>query len=192
MSRRLLIAGFLIFLLLLAGIFSFFYRPSTEPEEDERVDFRLQLREGEVVVRREGEVRWLLKVKQMEEAEKNIITCTDGVEGYYYRNGEIEYLIFGNRMTYDQGRGKLELEEDVRLETPEGDYLTSQLLIWEEDTDLLHSPGPVKLQSGNSLLWAREMTSDLDTMIFDFEGEIELRIPLTGEEEGVMNDEESF
>lgn len=190
-KRLLLILSSLLFLSLVAGLALFFYFQPTFYTPPPPVDFQMRIYGGEVVGREGGEVRWRLFVEEMEEVKGDKMTFTQRPYGEFYRQGEVQYTIVSDSILYHVKTGDLEFIEDVILETPEGDRLTSDLLLWDEKLQEISSPGPVQLFMGENRLEADGMKGYHQEDIFDFWDHVVLSIPVSRKDmdEGEREDE---
>lgn len=182
MVRKVLIfLSTLLVILLVVGFALFLYYQPTFHIPTPQLDYQIRIHGGEVIGWQEGEVRWRLLVKEMEEMKENLVIFSGGTYGEFYRKGEVEYTIRSEVIQYYPKTKDLEFIGSVLLTTKEGDTLESHLLLWDDNLKELTSPGPVKLLSKGNRLEAERMKIYQQEDIFDFWDHVILSVPLSGQ-----------
>lgn len=110
--------------------------------------------------------------KSKKETEEKLV-MTHGVKGWFYDKQErLTSTLSAEKATrYDQER-VTHIENDVRVVNSMGDSLTTEYLIWDENTNMIRSDQPVRVarQATNEIIFADGFESDVNFEEIRFKG----------------------
>ncbi len=171
---------------LVTGIFLMNRDVGIEIEEERYVDYHFRLAESEVVGWSKGEKVWRILVETIMEPRdegsrvtgENIV-LQDISEGFFYRAGDVFFTFTVREAHYNTRTENLKLF-NVRLETPAGDWMESEQVLYEKEKETLFSPGPVTGRMAGTDFTAGEMTVCLEKEEIFLSGGVNLKHTLEG------------
>ncbi len=165
-----------------AGIFWYFQpRDFVLPiGEEEEISFHFRLAGNEVVGWSRGEMVWRIKVQTIVDPERERsgkmgerLILKDIEEGYFYRDGEVFFTFSVEEAHYHTRSEDLNLF-GFRMETPGGDWMESDEMIYIKADEILRSPGQVIGKVGRTDIEAERMIVLLEENEIIFEGGVEM------------------
>lgn len=165
-----------------AGIFWYFQsRDFVLPiGEEEEISFHFRLAGNEVVGWSRGEMVWRIKVQTIVDPERERsgkmgerLILKDIEEGYFYRDGEVFFTFSVEEAHYHTRSEDLNLF-GFRMETPGGDWMESDEMIYTKADEILRSPGQVIGKVGGTDIEAQRMIVLLEENEIIFEGGVEM------------------
>jgi len=148
--------------------------------EEEEISFHFRLAGNEVVGWSRGEMVWRIKVQTILDPERERsgkmgekLILQDIEEGFFYREGEVFFTFTVEEAHYHTRSEDLNLF-GFRMETPEGDWMETNEMVYTKADEVLRSPGRVIGRVGKTDIEAERMMVLLEEDEIIFEGGVKM------------------
>lgn len=171
------------------GVYLYRQDPQVFLADEKDVAFQFRVAQSEVVGWNKGEMVWRMKVATIKEPQQENsrrrpsralgeeVIMENITEGWFYDDG---VAIF--EFTVDHAQYHTRTEDLIlfgfRMETPDGDWMETDKMIYEKEKETLHAPGPVWGVVEGADVRAGEMTVYLENMEIVLSGGVHMEFTL--------------
>ena len=170
-AKRLIAAGVVLVGVILFITFRYLATPAPPAVS---VPPSVQLVESRLVGRKEGQRQWEI-VSRMVLQEGDVVTLSELEEMIVFQDGEPYLSIDTPRAQWQRKQEILHLHGPVLVEGKEGFQLESDFLEWQGRTNMLSSPGPVRIIWRGMEITASEMAMDTEEGVVHLKRDVEIR-----------------
>lgn len=116
-----------------------------------------------------GKVDNYIEYNDNDKPEEQRLVMSDGIEAEFYNElGEVNSRLTAQRATRLEGQRKTEIENNVVVVNVNGDSLSTEYLLWNENDNTISSNKKVRIKTKDEIIFADGFESDVQFREYSF------------------------